>query len=71
MKKILLSICTLSLYSLKLISCPTCVGRVKAESMPFFSNDFYQKNQSVPSETQEQMVQNLFKKLLESKKGKQ
>jgi hypothetical protein len=51
-------------------ACPTCVGRIKAESPPFFSADFYQPNQSISRETKEQIGQTQFKKLIESKRGK-
>lgn len=51
-------------------ACPTCVGRIKAESPPFFSTNFYQPNQSISRETKEQIGHTELKKLIESKRGK-
>ena len=51
-------------------ACPTCVGRIKAESPPFFSANFYHPNQSISRETKEQIGHTELKKLIESKRGK-
>ncbi len=54
----------------KIVGCPTCVGRIKPESPPFFSTDFYQPGQAISRQTKEQFAQNELKKLVESTKGK-
>lgn len=62
----------LSIYSTKLFSCPTCEGKIKPESPLFFSNDFYKpgNGNSVSRMTKEQIGNDEFKKLIESKRGK-
>jgi len=72
MKKLNSAFIILSQFGLSCLAhaCPTCVGRIKAESPPFFSADFYQPNQYISRETKEQIGQTKFKKLIESKRGK-
>lgn len=55
----------------RLLSCPTCVGKIKAESPPFFSDDFYQPNKSeTQTMSKEQIGHTQFKKLIENKRVK-
>lgn len=39
MKKILMSIT--SFFSMAIHACPTCVGKVTAQTVPFFAEEFY------------------------------
>jgi len=55
-----------------LSGCPTCVGKIHAESPPFFSDEFYKPGLSTGTirETKEQVGRQEFKKLIEHKRGK-
>ena len=54
------------------MSCPTCVAKVKPESPPFYSDDFYKPGtgNAVSQLTAEQRGMQELKKLVESKRGK-
>jgi|GEM_PF-3648730 len=47
--------------------CPTCVGKIKSESLAFFSHEFYQPGQSIPRETKEQVGDKELKKIFTKK----
>jgi hypothetical protein len=53
-----------------IIACPTCVGKIRAESPPFFSHEFYQAGKLQSNESKELIAHNQLKKLIEAKKGK-
>ncbi len=59
-------------HSTFLLSCPTCEGKIKPESPLFFSEEFYKpgNGNAVTRSTKEQIGENEFKKLVESKRGK-
>jgi hypothetical protein len=61
-------IALLLFYSSLTAACPTCIGRVKSESIPFFHKDFYQP----PSKpiNKELYAQEQFQRLLQQTKGK-
>ena len=52
------------------LSCPTCVGRIKPESPTFFHAEFYKPGQSVSRETPEQFGHNQLKKLIDDNRRK-
>lgn len=60
-------------HSSLLFSCPTCEGKIKPESPLFFSEEFYKpgNGNAVSRATKEQIGADEFKKLVESKRGKQ
>ena len=60
--------CISYFYSCTLNACPSCVGKIKPESPPFFHPDFYQKGKAIERQTKEQYAQSEFKKMFE--KGK-
>jgi|GEM_PF-6615875 len=66
MKKQLIQM--LLLYSSTTFACPTCIGRVKPESAPFFHKDFYQ--QTATQINKELYAQQQFQRLMQQTKGK-
>lgn len=51
------------------ISCPTCVGRLKPESPPFFHKEFHQEGHK-KAVSKEEYAQVQFKKLLQKTQDK-
>lgn len=69
MKKII--IYSTFLYSLASHSCPTCVGKVTATSIPFFAPEFYQPGkQTTSSITATEYGKKELQKLIDNHKGK-
>ena len=69
MKKLLVII-SFFCFPFRLLSCPLCVGKVKADSPIFFSDELYQPGKAEQLTVKEQQVHGHLKKLLETKKEK-
>jgi hypothetical protein len=68
MKKII-RITILLCSGIKIVACPTCVGRIKACSQPFFETEVIHK--SGKNQTQSKKFLTVYEQYLEQKKGKQ
>jgi len=57
-------------FPLRIASCPTCVGKIKTDSPPFFSDDVYQPGKALHEPITSAIAHEKIKKLSELKKEK-
>lgn len=69
MKKLLVTI-SFFCFPFRLFNCPLCVGKVKADSPLFFSDELYQPGKAEHATIKEQQAHDNLKKLFETKKEK-